>query len=71
MERTAMHKKNSPEHDSEQAAESTSASRAKTRERRAYQPPQITTRPLFERLALSCEHAVDPDTGELIVDGPS
>lgn len=39
--------------------------------RRTYSPPSVTTRPLFERLALSCEHAVDPDTGELIIDGPS
>lgn len=39
--------------------------------RRSYSPPKIATRPLFERLALSCQYAVDPDTGELIVDGPS
>lgn len=39
--------------------------------RRPYAPPTVTTRRLYERLALSCEHAVDPDTGELIIDGPS
>lgn len=39
--------------------------------RRPYSRPTVTTRRLYERLALSCEHAVDPDTGELIIDGPS
>lgn len=39
--------------------------------RRPYTRPTVITRRLYERLALSCEHAVDPDTGELIIDGPS
>lgn len=59
-------------HDTEQRDDHREPSRKELEPaRRPYSRPTVTTRRLYERLALSCEHAVDPDTGELIIDGPS